>query len=118
MTTTTKKIVEIDAEGQSLGRLCSRIAILLRGKHLASFEPHIQPNIDVVVSNIDKIKFTGTKYETKKFFHYSGYPGGLKERTLGTEWEKKPKEVLRHTVYRMLPVNRMRDKVITHLKFK
>lgn len=114
----TKKIVEIDATNQSLGRLCSKIAMTLRGKHLASFQPHILPQIEVVISNIDKIKFTGTKYETKKFFHYSGYPGGLKERTLGIEWEKKPREVLRHTVYRMLPVNRMRDKIIKHLKFK
>lgn len=113
-----KKIIEIDATNQSLGRLSSRIAVVLRGKHLASFESHILPQIEVVVTNLDKVKFTGTKLENKKFFHYSGYPGGLKERTLGIEWAKKPKEVLRHTVYRMLPVNRMRDKIITHLKFK
>jgi len=113
-----KKIFEIDATNQSLGRLSSKAAAMLRGKHLASFQPHILPEIEVVITNIDKIKFTGTKYETKKFFHYSGYPGGLKERTLGIEWEKKPNEVIRHTVYRMLPVNRMRDKIIKHLKFK
>ena len=109
---------EIDATNQSLGRLATKIATVLRGKHLPSFEPNKLAQINVVVSNIDKIKFTGSKYEKKEYHKYSGYPGGLHTKTLEQLWEKKPREVVRKTVYRMLPVNRLRDRMITHLKFK
>lgn len=109
---------ELDATNQSLGRLASRVAILLRGKEQASFQPHIMPTTEVVLKNISKIKFTGTKYENKIYYKYSGYPGGMRERTLEDMWKKSPQEVVRHTVYGMLPKNRMRDKIIRHLKFQ
>ncbi len=109
--------IELNATDQSLGRLASNIAVLLRGKHLPAYRPERLPDITVVVSNIDKIKFTGNKKETKLYHRYSGYPGGLRTRSLGDLWERKPKEVVRQSVYRMLPKNRMRDVVIKNLKF-
>ncbi|MEK7525674.1 MAG: 50S ribosomal protein L13 [Patescibacteria group bacterium] len=109
---------QIDAIDQSLGRLASRIATMLRGKHKATYEPRITPQIIVEVTNINKIKFTGLKLEQKTYHHYSGYPGGMKNRNLGELWKKNPKEVIRHTVYRMLPDNRTRDVIIKNLKFK
>lgn len=109
---------EIDAENQTLGRVSTKIATILRGKHLASYQPHILPDIDVVVKNVNKIRFTGAKLEQKIYFHYSGFPGGMKERKLETEWAKKPNEVLRRAVYRMLPKNRIRDRIITRLQFQ
>jgi large subunit ribosomal protein L13 len=109
---------EIDATNQSVGRLSTKIATILRGKHLASYEPRLLPQFEVVVTNLDKVKFTGSKTKTKKYFHYSGYPGGMKTKVLDTVWDKNPKFVLRQSVYRMLPVNRTRDKIIKNLKFK
>lgn len=114
----TKQTFELDAANQSLGRLASKIAMMLRGKNLPSYQPHIAPKNEVIVSNIDKIRFTGQKLDTKIYYHYSGYPGGMKERTLGQLWAKKPQEVVRKSVYRMLPVNRMRSVIIKNLKFK
>ncbi len=104
---------DIDATNQSLGRLASRIATVLRGKHTAAFDPSKLAGIDVVVSNLGKAKFTGEKLDQKVYYRHSGYPGGLKERTLGDVWEKRP-----HMVRGMLPKNRLRDRMITHLKFK
>ncbi len=109
---------KIDATNQSLGRLASRIASILRGKHLASFRPHLVPDIEVLVRNIEKIKFTGKKLEKRAYHRYSGYPGGLKTRLLATLWAKRPQEVFRQSVYRMLPKNRIRDRMIKNLKFQ
>ncbi len=114
MTTT----YDIDAANQSLGRLASRIATVLRGKHTAAYDPSKPATIEVVVSNLDKIKFTGVKLKEKIYYRHSGYPGGLKARTLGELWAARPQFVLRHVVYRMLPKNRLRDRVIKNLKFK
>ena len=115
--TPTPKTYELDATDQSLGRLASKVASLLRGKASPSYEPNVLPQVKVVLKNIDKIKFAGSKMETKTFKHYSGYPGGLKTRALKTEWVKRPTEVVRKTVYNMLPNNRLRDKIIRNLKF-
>jgi large subunit ribosomal protein L13 len=109
---------EIDAKNQALGRIATRIATVLRGKHLASYAPEKLANVEVLVSNLKDAKFTGKKLEQKTYFHYSGYHGGIRARNLGEEWEKKPEEVLRHIVYRMLPKNKTRDKIIQNLKFK
>jgi len=112
------KTHEIDASNQSLGRLASKVATLLRGKDSPAFQNNIMPDVQVVLKNIDKIKFVGTKMDTKVYHHYSGYPGGLKTRSLKTLWVKQPKEVIRQSVYGMLPNNRQRDKLISNLKFK
>ena len=108
---------ELDATNQSLGRFASKIAILLRGKNLASYAPSELPNSQVVVKNLKGAKFTGNKLNKKKYYHYSGYHGGIKARGLSELWAKRPEEVLRKMVYLMLPVNRTRDKIIRNLKF-
>ena len=108
---------EIDATNQSLGRLASKVAMLLRGKDSPDYQPHIMPKVQVTIINSDKIKFAGSKMDTKIYYHYSGFPGGMKERSLKAEWTKQPKELIRKSVYRMLPNNRLRDKIIRNLKF-
>ncbi|KKT50524.1 MAG: 50S ribosomal protein L13 [Candidatus Yanofskybacteria bacterium GW2011_GWA1_44_21] len=107
----------IDATNQTLGRLATKIATTLRGKHLASFEPNQMPGIIVKITNYDKIRFTGQKLRQKEYYHYSGYHSGLKTRKLGELWISRPTEVIRMSVYRMLPKNKMRDKLIKNLKF-
>lgn len=108
---------ELDAANQSLGRLATKIAVILRGKNLASYTPNVMPQSEVIVKNISKIKFTGAKLQKKVFYHYSGFHGGLKERKLSELWAAKPQYVIRQSVYRMLPKNKMRDKIIKNLKF-
>ena len=109
---------ELDATDQSLGRLASKIAILLRGKNLASYIPNKFPENEVTVKNLKSAKFTGNKLNTKKYYSYSGYHGGIKARKLSELWDKKPESVLQGMVYRMLPTNRTRDKIIKNLIFK
>ncbi|MEK7217638.1 MAG: 50S ribosomal protein L13 [Patescibacteria group bacterium] len=109
---------QIDATNQSLGRIATQIATALRGKHLPSYAPEKLANTEVVISNLKSAKFTGNKLEQKTYFHYSGYHGGIRARNLGEEWKKNPQEVLRQIVYRMLPKNKTRDKIIQNLKFK
>ncbi len=109
---------EIDATNLALGRVATRVAEVLRGKHLPSYSPEKLPEVEVTVTNLKAAKFTGKKLEQKTYFHYSGYHGGIRARNLGEEWEKRPDEVLRHIVYRMLPKNKTRDKIIQNLKFK
>lgn len=110
-----EKII-IDATNQSLGRLASKIATLLRGKHLATYQPNILPQIEVNVNNIKKVKFTGNKLKNKIYYRYSGYHSGIKARTLQERWTKNPADVLKYSVYRMLPKNKTRDKIIKNLK--
>lgn len=109
---------EIDATNKALGRIATEAAEVLRGKHLPSYEPNKMAELDVVIKNLSKAKFTGDKFNQKVYHSYSGYHGGIKTRSLSELWTKNPGEVLRRIVYRMLPVNRSRDKVIQHLKFE
>jgi len=106
---------EIDATNQSLGRLASKIAEILRGKNLSTYTPNKLPDNMVVIKNLKNAKFTGSKLNQKKYFHYSGYHSGIKARSLSELWETKPDFVLRKMVYRMLPINRTRDKIIKKL---
>lgn len=110
--------VVIDATNQTLGRLSSKIATCLRGKHLASYKPEVLPNIEVLVKNIVKMRFTGSKFDQKKYYHYSGYHSGIKARSLAELWATKPTHVIKECVYRMLPKNKTRDKIIKNLKFE
>ncbi len=110
--------VEIDATNQTLGRLASKIAVLLRGKNLSSYRPEVQPQIEVKVNNADKVRFTGSKFNTKTYYHYSGYHSGIRARKLSELWATRPTKVIRDCVYRMLPKNKTRDKIIKNLKFK
>lgn len=110
----------IDATGQSLGRLASEIATLLRGKHKPSFQPHIDAGDSVEVINVDKLVITGNKAEAKVYYRHSEYPGGLKEETFKTRAGKDGgyEAILSDAVYNMLPDNRLRAQMLKRLTFK
>lgn len=112
-----RKTHTIDASGRILGRLATEIAILLRGKQRPDFVLYKDVGDFVVVKNVNKLKFTGKKKEQKKYYHHSGFLGGLKEIPLKKIFEKDPNEVLRKAVYGMLPKNKLRAKQIRRLKF-
>src|SRR3989337_1717170 len=97
----------IDAEGQTLGRLATKIARLLRGKNKPQYTPHVDTGDFVVVVNAEKVAVTGKKLEQKMYYRHSGYPGGLRERTLAVQLERRPTEVLRKAVKGMLPRNKL-----------
>ncbi len=99
-----KKWVLIDAEGLVVGRLASLIAMRLRGKHKASYTPHMDDGDNVIVVNADKVVLTGRKYSDKKYYWHTGYIGGIKERTARAILEGKfPERVLEKAVERMMP---------------
>lgn len=106
MTAVQRKTHEIDAAGQVVGRLSSRIAKLLMGKHKAQYVPHIDMGDFVKVTNADKIVFTGKKWEQKVHIRTSNRPGGLKRTPVAKLRQEKPAEILRHAVKYMLPKNR------------
>lgn len=106
----------IDAEGKSLGRLATEIAVILRGKNLVSFAPHLDLGGYAVVINTDKIKVTGKKAEQKKYYHYSGYPGGMKSEFFEDAFAKDSRKVLWETVRTMLPSNKLRPEMMKRLK--
>lgn len=110
-------VYQLDATNQSLGRLASKVAHLLRGKEVASYEPNKMSGNQVVVTHLKEAKFTGSKLANKKYHHYSGYHSGIKTSKLSDLWVEKPEHVLREMVYTMLPVNKTRDKIIKNLKF-
>ena len=114
-----RKIITIDADNKSLGRLAVEVAVLLRGKHRPDFVPYKDMGDTVVVKNIDKMKFTGDKLEQKNYFHFTGYLGNLKKQTLKEFLAKRgPREVLRTAVMGMLAKNKLRAKQIKRLKFE
>jgi len=106
----------VDAEGKVLGRLASEIAKRLRGKHRPNFAPHVDVGDFIVVVNAEKIRLTGKKWDQKIYWRHSGYMGGLKLRTARQMLEKKPEELLRLAVKRMLPKNRLGRKLLKKLK--
>ncbi len=108
--------VLIDAEGKNLGRLATQIATILRGKNKPTFTPHCDVGDFVVVVNAEKITVTGDKRQEKRYYRHSGYPGGLKSRTLEEMLERRPEEVIRLAVKGMLPRNRLARKQILKLK--
>ena len=97
----------VDAEGQTLGRLATQIADTLRGKRKPEYTPHVDTGDFVVVVNAEKIHVTGKKMDEKLYYRHSGYPGGLRQRTLREELDRRPAEVLRRAVKGMLPRNRL-----------
>ena len=106
----------VDAEGQTLGRLATQIADALRGKRKPTYTPHVDTGDFVVVVNAEKISVTGDKRQAKLYHRHSGYPGGLKTRTLNDMLERRPEEVIRLAVRGMLPKNRLARKQLTKLK--
>lgn len=111
-----KKWHLVDAKGKTLGRLASRIAILLRGKHKAIFTPHVDTGDFVVVYNADKIHLTGKKWKKKLYIHHSGYPGGFKSINAEQLMKKSPTRLLTMAVQGMLPKNKLGRKLISKLK--
>lgn len=105
-----------DAEGVVLGRLAAEIAKKLMGKNKVTYTPHIDGGDFVVVTNIEKVAVTGAKLTDKKYFHHTGFPGGIKERTLGEILAKKPEEALMLAVKRMLPKNKLGSEQLTRLR--
>jgi large subunit ribosomal protein L13 len=99
----TREWYVVDAEGQTLGRLATRIADTLRGKRKPQYTPHVDTGDFVVVVNAEKIVVTGNKLDQKRYYRHSGYPGGLKSRTLREQLDRRPTEVLRIAVKGMLP---------------
>ena len=106
----------VDAEGKTLGRLATQIADTLRGKHKAEYTPHVDTGDFVVVVNAEKIAVTGSKLDSKLYYRHSGYPGGLRVRTLREQLERRPTEVLRKAVKGMLPKNKLAAAQLRKLK--
>lgn len=111
-----RKWYVVDADGQTLGRLATRIADLLRGKHKPIYTPHVDCGDYVIVVNAEKIHVTGKRMDEKKYYRHSGYPGGIKERTLREMLAKKPEDVITLAVKRMLPKNVLARHIIKKLK--
>jgi large subunit ribosomal protein L13 len=112
----TREWYLVDAEGQILGRLATRIADTLRGKNKPQYTPHVDTGDFVIVINAEKIAVTGNKLDQKQYYRHSGYPGGLRSRTLREQLERRPTEVLRSAVKGMLPKNKLAARQITKLK--
>ena len=106
----------VDANGKTLGRLATRVAMLLRGKHKPIFTPHVDTGDFVVVVNANKIFLTGKKWKDKLYIHHSGYPGGLKSITAEKMFQKKPERLITMAVQGMLPKTKLGKKLIKKLK--
>jgi len=110
------KWYEIDAKNAVVGRLAAIITKILRGKNSTKYTPHMDHGDFVVVKNIEHIKFTGNKFENKKYYRHTGYPGGIKETTPEKMHEKKPEAILKLAVKRMLPGGPLAKKQLSKLK--
>ena len=106
----------VDAEGKTLGRLATRIADTLRGKDKPQYTPHVDTGDFVVVVNAEKVAVTGNKLDDKRYYRHSGYPGGLRSRTLREQLDRRPEEVIRKAVKGMLPRNRLSRAQLRKLK--
>ncbi|HZB22691.1 MAG TPA: 50S ribosomal protein L13 [Gaiellaceae bacterium] len=106
----------VDAEGKTLGRLATQIADQLRGKTKPQYTPHVDTGDFIVVVNAEKIAVTGKKMDEKIYYRHSGYPGGIKQRTLREQLDRRPTEVIREAVRGMLPKNRLAARQLTKLK--
>ncbi len=111
-----KKWYVVDASGKTLGRLASRIATILMGKHKPIYTPHVDTGDYVIVVNAEKVALTGKKLDQKKYYRHSGYPGGLKVVTARQMLQKHPERVVYLAVKRMLPKNKLGRKMLKKLK--
>jgi large subunit ribosomal protein L13 len=112
----TREWYVIDAEGETLGRLATRIATVLRGKHKPTFTPHMDMGDHVIVVNADKVVLTGAKGEQKLYNSHSGYPGGLRSVPFATMLDRRPTQVVEKAVTGMLPKNRLGRQMAKKLK--
>ena len=113
--TVNKEWVVVDANGQHLGRLASKVAKLLRGKYKPNFTPHVDCGDNVIIINADKVELTGKKWTDRIYYSYTGYPSGQREMTPEKLLEKGSDRLLRKVVKGMLPKNRLGDKILTNL---
>ena len=107
---------EIDANNAVVGRLAAVISLILRGKNKTTYTPHMDNGDFVIVKNVEKLKFTGNKFKNKKYYKHTGYPGGIKEKTPEQLYKKKPYQILKLAVKRMLPGGPLAKKQLTKLK--
>ena len=114
--TAQRNWVVVDVKDKVLGRAATQIASMLRGKHKPTFTPHADTGDFVVVVNAEKIHVTGNKLDQKRYYRHSGYPGGIRSRTLREQLDRRPEEVLRTAVKGMLPKNRLARQQINKLK--
>ena len=105
----------VDAEDQIVGRLASEIAVVLMGKHRPTYTPHVDTGDFVIVTNVDKVTMSGNKWEQKTYTWYTGYPG-LRSETAASRFARKPEQIMRDAVRRMLPKNRIGRKMLCKLK--
>ena len=114
--TVNKEWVLVDAEGQNLGRLASRVAILLRGKHKPNFTPHVDCGDNVIITNAAKINLTGKKWTEKSYIRHTGYPGGQRSLTAQELYDKNPERLIEKAVKGMLPKNKLGAALFRNLK--
>jgi large subunit ribosomal protein L13 len=114
--TVTKEWLHVDADGQTLGRLASEVAKLLRGKHKPNFTPHVDCGDNVIVTNAEKINLTGNKWEAKTYIRHTGYPGGQRSLTASELFSKDPARVIEKAVKGMLPKNKLGAELFRNLK--
>ena len=114
--TVDKQWVLVDAEGQHLGRLASKVAKLLRGKYKTNFTPHVDCGDNVVIINADKIVLTGNKWNDKTYIRHTGYPGGQRSRTAQELFDKHPERIVERAVKGMLPKNRLGADLFRNLR--
>jgi large subunit ribosomal protein L13 len=112
----TRRWLLVDADGQTLGRLASRVAQILRGKHKPIYTPHLDTGDHVVVVNADKVRLTGRKLDQKRYYRHSGYPGGLKETPVRKMLETHPERVIEYAVWGMLPKGKLGRQMYKKLK--
>ena len=115
-TTVNKEWLLVDAEGETLGRLASKVAYLLRGKHKPDFTPHVDCGDNVVIINAEKIVLSGNKWSSKVYLRYTGYPGGQRTTSVKQLLEKNPEGILEKAVKGMLPKNRLGAELFRNLK--
>ena len=114
--TADKKWLLVDAEGQTVGRLASKVAKLIRGKHKPNFTPHAECGDNVIVINAEKVSFSGTKLVAKEYVRYTGYPGGQRSLTAQEMLQKHPERLIEKAVKGMLPKNTLGRHLFTNLK--
>lgn len=114
--TVQKEWLLVDAENMVLGRLATKVAVMLRGKHKPSFTPHVDCGDYVIVINADKVKLTGQKWDDKEYIHHTGFPGGQRTFTAKQMLKKKPESIVEHAIKGMLPKNRLGSELFRNLK--
>ncbi len=114
--TVDKQWLLVDAEGETLGRLASKVAKMLRGKHKTNFTPHVDCGDNVVIINAEKITLSGNKWDTKTYLRYTGYPGGQRSTSVSELLKKHPERIVEKAVKGMLPKNRLGADLFRNLK--